>query len=410
MSRSSVDRVLSEITEAEVVGLAAELVRIPSVFRPGEAGANERDVALHVEAWLRREGFAVEVQEVAPGRPNVIGWCDGAGPGETLCLEGHTDVVTEGDPAGWRHPPWSGVVEDGRLYGRGSADMKGGLAAAMVAAAAVRRAGVPFAGRLMVAALVDEEDAMAGAKHFVGTPLGKSVAAAIVCEPEQNELCLEQKGVLWARVTVHGRMAHGAMPYAGVNPIAAVGQFLARVPQLERRVRRGVRRSRFLGVPHVTPTIAQAPVGHVAQNNVIPATAELRLDVRLTPGLEPGGVLDAIEALARDTERRCPGTRITVEPTEAPRPATRVERGEAIVQALLWAVRRVGGRRPIFGGVPGSTDGTILRSALGIPIVTFGPGNRLIPHQVDEHVAVAELLEAARCYAAAALRFLSPRG
>ena len=410
MSRSPVDRVLREITEREVVDLTAELVRIPSVFRPGEPEANEQAVARTVEAWFRREGFSVEVQQVAPGRPNVIGWLDGASPSETLCLEGHTDVVTEGDPAAWRHPPWSGLIEDGQLYGRGSADMKGGLAAAMVAAAAVRRAGVPLAGRLMVAALVDEEDAMAGAKHFAGTPLGRAVSAAIICEPEQNELCLEQKGVLWARVTVHGRMAHGAMPYAGVNPIAAAGQLLARLPQLERRVRRGVRRSRFLGVPHVTPTVVQGPVGHVAQNNVIPATAELRLDVRLTPGLEPGGVLGAIEELARDTERRCPGTRITVEPIEAPRPATRVDRSEAIVKALEWAVRRVSQRRPVFGGVPGSTDGTILRTALGIPIVTFGPGNRLIPHQVDEHVPVAELVEAARCYAAAAVRFFSRHG
>jgi succinyl-diaminopimelate desuccinylase len=410
MSRSPVDRVLDEIRESEVVELTCQLVRIPSVFRPRESDANEHAVALLVEAWLRREGFSVEVQEVAPRRPNVVAWLDGETPGPTLCLEGHTDVVTEGDPAAWRHPPWSAVIEDGRVYGRGSADMKGGLAAAMVAAAAVRRAGVPFAGRLMVAALVDEEDAMAGAKHFVGTPLGRAVSAAIVCEPEQNELCLEQKGVFWARVTLHGRMAHGAMPYAAVNPITAAGQFLARLPQLERRVQRGVRRSRLLGVPHVTPTVASAPVGHVAQNNVIPATAELCLDVRLTPGVEPGSVLGALEDLARDTERRCPGARVAVEPVEAPRPATRVERGEAIVRALEWAVRRVRGRRPIFGGVPGSTDGTVLRTALGIPIVTFGPGNRLIPHQVDEHVPVAELVEAARCYAAAAVRFLSRRG
>ena len=407
MSRLPVDRVLAEITEREIVDLTAALVQIPSVFRPGDPAGNERAVALSVEAWLRREGFAIEVQEVAPDRPNVIGWIDGTGPGNTLCLEGHTDVVTEGDPAAWRHSPWSGVVEDGRLYGRGSADMKGGLAAAMVAAAALRRAGVPFRGRLMVAALADEEDAMLGAKHFVTTPLGRAVSAAIICEPEQNELCLEQKGVLWARITVHGRMAHGAMPYAAINPITAAGQFLSRVPQLERRVRRGVRRSRFLGVPHVTPTIARAPVGHVAQNNVFPAAAELRLDVRLTPGLEPGPVLGAIEDLARDTERRCPGTRITVEPVEPPRPATRVKRSEAIVKALEWAVRRAGGRAPVFGGVPGSTDGTILRTALGIPIVTFGPGNRLIPHQVDECVPVAELVEAARCYALAAMRFLS---
>jgi succinyl-diaminopimelate desuccinylase len=315
--------------------------------------------------------------------------------------------VTEGDPSAWRHSPWSGLVSDGLVHGRGSADMKGGLAAAMVAAAAVRRAGVPFAGRLMVAALVDEEAAMSGARHFVETPLGRDVSAAIVCEPEQNEVCLEQKGVFWARVTVHGRMAHGAMPYAAVNPIPAAGEFLARLPRLERRVRRGVPRSRYLGVPHVTPTVASAPVGHVPQNNVIPAQAELRLDVRLTPGLEPARVLGAIEELAQDTERRWPGTRVVVDVVEAPRPATRVERSEPIVRALGWAIHRVAGRRPVFGGVPGSTDGTIIRTALGIPIVTFGPGNRLIPHQVDEHVPIAELVEAARCYAAAAVRFLS---
>jgi succinyl-diaminopimelate desuccinylase len=240
--------------------------------------------------------------------------------------------------------------------------------------------------------------------------VGRAISAAIVCEPEQNELCLEQKGVFWARVMVHGRMAHGAMPYAGVNPIPAAARFLAGLPAVERRVRRSARRSRFLGVPHVTPTVASAPAGHVAQNNVIPATAELRLDVRLTPGVEADAVLQAIEALAQDTESRCPGTRIAVELAEPTRPATRVERAEPVVKALEWAVRRVSGRRPVFGGVPGSTDGTILRTALGIPIVTFGPGDRLIPHQVDEHVPVAELSEAARCYGAAAVRFLAGRG
>src|SRR5262245_25786859 len=239
MSSLPVDRVLSEIIEAEVVDLTATLVRIPSVFRPGEPEANERAVALAVEAWLRREGFTVEVQEVAPGRPNVIGWIDGSQPGPTLCLEGHTDVVTEGDPAAWRLSPWSGAVAEGHVHGRGSADMKGGLAAAMVGAAVLRRAGVPFAGRGMVAALVDAEAGMPGAKHFAPTALGRGVTAAIICEPEQNEICLEQKGVLWARVTVHGRMAHGAMPYTAVNPILAAGQLLVRLPALERRVRRG---------------------------------------------------------------------------------------------------------------------------------------------------------------------------
>jgi succinyl-diaminopimelate desuccinylase len=133
------------------------------------------------------------------------------------------------------------------------------------------------------------------------------------------------------------------------------------------------------------------------------------VDVRLVPGLDPAAVLIALEELARRTEASWPGARVEVATVEPPRPATQVRRGEAVVQALGWAVRAVTGRRPTFGGVPGSTDGTILHSERGIPIVTFGPGNRQIPHQVDEHVEVSELVEAARCYAGAAVRFLNAR-
>lgn len=123
---------LSRVDPGELVALTRDLVRIPSVVRPGEAGATEAAVAAHVEAWLRREGFAVEVQEVAPGRPNVLGSLGDAAAGPTLLLEGHTDVVTEGDVAEWRHPPFEAEEVDGRIYGRGAADMKAGLAAAMV--------------------------------------------------------------------------------------------------------------------------------------------------------------------------------------------------------------------------------------------------------------------------------------
>jgi succinyl-diaminopimelate desuccinylase len=204
-------------------------------------------------------------------------------------------------------------------------------------------------------------------------------------------------------------MAHGAMPYAGANPIAAAGAFLAALPRLTRRVARGVPKSRFLGVPHVTPTSCAAPLDGVAQNNVIPSRAGFVLDVRLTPGLAPERVLSGLETLARDVEARHPGTKVELETVEPPRPATRVARSEPVVRALAWAVRTVTGRRPRFGGVPGSTDGTIFVAERGIPIVTFGPGKREAPHQVDEHVEVAELAEAARCYGAAAVRFLGAR-
>ena len=119
---------LSRIDTDELIALTRDLVRIPSVVRPGDPTATEAAVAAHVERWLRTEGFDVEVHEVAPGRPNVLASIGASGAGPTLLLEGHTDVVTEGDAREWSHPPFGGDLVDGRIYGRGSADMKIGRA------------------------------------------------------------------------------------------------------------------------------------------------------------------------------------------------------------------------------------------------------------------------------------------
>jgi succinyl-diaminopimelate desuccinylase len=398
--------VLSRIDAAELTALTRDLVRIPSVVRPGDPDATEAAVAAYVERWLRAEGFAVEVHEVAPGRPNVFGSLGDAAAGPTLLLEGHTDVVTEGNAAEWTHPPFGGDVVDGRLYGRGSADMKSGLAAAMIAAAALKRSGAPLGGHLVVGALVDEEGDMIGARHLCTTPLGRALSAAIICEPEQNELCLEQRGVVWARVTVRGRMAHGAMPEAGINPITALAALLGEVPALERRLRRLCRKSPHLRPPTVTPTVVLSPAQGVPQSNVIPSAAQATLDVRLTPGPDADEVAKEIDVACQRAMEACPGATVEWQPVNGFRLATRVERSEPLVRAMVRGVRQATGRSARFGGVPGSTDGTILRTTLGIPIVTCGPGHRLIPHQVDEYVEVTELVDAARIYVASALNFL----
>jgi len=406
---TALSQVLRKIDADEVVELTRALVRIPSVYRPDDPTATEAHVAEFVEAWLRREGFTVEVQEVAPGRPNVIGSLGEKRPGgRSLLLEGHTDVVTEGDPAEWSHPPFSGELVGGRIYGRGTADMKSGLAAAMAAAAAFRRSGVALRGKLVLGALVDEEDGMIGVRHLCTTPVGRELDAAIICEPEENELCLEQRGVVWARFRVRGKMAHGAMPEAGVNPIAALGRLLGAAPGLERRLRKVCEKSRHLRPPTVTPTIIQGPphkVG-VPQSNVIPAVAETTFDIRLTPGIGADGIRDELEAICREVARAQPGVKVEWEPVNAFRLATKVDRSEALVEAMVRGVKQATKRAPRYGGVPGSTDGTILRMELGIPIVTCGPGDRLIPHQVDEFVVADQVVEAARIYAASALNYL----
>ncbi|HKC96925.1 MAG TPA: M20 family metallopeptidase [Methylomirabilota bacterium] len=403
---TAINAALACLDDAELVDLTRALIRISSVVRPGDADATEAAVARHVEGWLTKQGFDLEVQEVAPGRPNVVAWLGEKSGGRSLLLEGHTDVVTEGNPAEWTHPPFGADLVDGRIYGRGAADMKGGLAAAMVAATAIKRSGAVLNGRLVVGALVDEEGDMIGVKHLCATAIGRELDAAIICEPEQNELCLEQRGVVWARVSIRGRMAHGAMPEAGVNPITALGALLQEVPALERRLRKLCRKSPHLRPPTVTPTIARSPVQGVEQSNVIPSNARALLDVRLTPGPDEAAVAREIDAACRQAMARCAGSTIEWEPVNGFRLATRVERSEPLVQAMIAGVRQATGRRAVFGGVPGSTDGTILRMQLGIPIVTCGPGHRLIPHQADEYVEVAELIDAAKIYVASALNYL----
>jgi succinyl-diaminopimelate desuccinylase len=406
---TALSQVLRKIDADEVIELTRALVRIPSVYRPGDPDATEAGVAAFVESWFRREGFDVEVQDVAPGRPNVIGSLGEKRSGQrSLLLEGHTDVVTEGDPAEWSRPPFGAELVDGRIYGRGTADMKSGLAAAMVAAAAFRRAGVGLKGKLVVGALVDEEDGMIGVRHLCQTAVGRELDAAIICEPEENELCLEQRGVVWARFRVRGKMAHGAMPEAGVNPIACLGRLLAAAPGLERRLRKVCEKSRYLRPPTVTPTIVQGPPARVGvpQSNVIPAVAEATFDIRLTPGIGEDGVRAELEEICRQAAAAQPGVKIEWEPVNAFRLATKVDRAEALVEAMVRGVKQAARRAPRYGGVPGSTDGTILRMQLGIPIVTCGPGDRLIPHQVDEFVSTDEIVEAAKIYVASALNYL----
>ena len=405
----SLKDVLARIDPDEVVALTRELVRIPSVIRPGDPSATEAVVAEHIRQWFVKEGLDVETHEVAPGRPNVLAVLGEKGDGRSLLLEGHTDVVTEGDPSQWTHQPFSADLVDGRIYGRGAADMKAGVAAAMVAIAAFKRSNTALRGRLVMGALVDEEGGMIGARHLCSTAIGRELDAAVICEPEENELCLEQRGVVWARVTVRGRMAHGAMPEAGVNPIAGVGALLREVPALEKRLRKLCARSKHLRPPTVTPTIVKAPVQGLPQSNVIPATAEATLDVRLTPGPDGDAVAAEIDAACGRAAQACPGVTIAWQPVNGYRLATRVERSEPLVRAMMKGVRQATGRAPRFGGVPGSTDGTILRMTLGIPIVTCGPGHRLIPHQVDEFVEVTALVEAARIYAASAFHYLGAR-
>ncbi|MCC6166884.1 MAG: M20 family metallopeptidase [Caldilineaceae bacterium] len=397
---------LDQIDHDLLIRWVQELTRIPSVWRP-DVGQGEAEAAAWVADRCREMGLETTVQEVAPGRPNVIAR-HRFGPGPTLMLEGHTDVVTEGDPSLWSDPPFSAVLRDGRIVGRGANDMKAGVVCALVAARAVLRAGVKLHGALLLGLVCDEEGQMLGIKHFVDQGWADEVSAALICEPEENHLCIAQKGVMWVRVTLCGVMCHGAMPLTGVNTVYPMARFLTLVQSLEEREIARHGQHPYLGQPSITPTILRSPPPGQgeAQNNVMPAACETVLDFRLVPDQDPARLIQALEQMLQAVVAVDERLSYQLDVQEIRQP-TRTDPDHPLVQALAGAYTDLTGDPPIYGGVPGSTDGTILYTAKGIPIVTCGPGDIHIPHHVDEWVSVDEIHTAARLYVLAILRYLS---
>ncbi|MCW1969895.1 MAG: M20 family metallopeptidase [Anaerolineae bacterium] len=404
--------VLDCINDDELIGWVQALTRIPSVWKP-ELGIGEEAAARWVQARCQEMGLSTAFEFVQPGRPNVIAVYSPPVPPQLgrerkrLMFEGHTDVVTEGDPSKWTDPPFSATIRNGRIYGRGANDMKAGVCCALMATKAIAQSGVRLDGDILLGIVCDEEGRMIGIKHFVEQGWADQVTACIVCEPEENHLCIEQKGVMWVKLLIRGVMSHGAMPLTGVNTAYPMARFLTMAQALEEREIVRHPASPFLGRPSITPTILMSPVrgGGEPQNNVMPGATECTLDIRLIPGQDPDWIATQLEKMAAAACAIDPRLSYDFQVIEV-RHATRTDREHPVVTTLASAFTDLTGQAPIYGGVPGSTDGTILNARKGIPIVTCGPGDIYIPHHIDEWVSIDEIKTAARMYVLAAMRYL----
>lgn len=420
--KATITRVLEQINPDEVIALTASLVRCNSVWDPS-AGTGEAETAALAAGWARDRGFDVIEDVVAPGRPNVIvRWTAGTGT-RTLMFEGHTDVVTPGDLSRWNYDPFGAQIEAGRMFGRGTNDTKGNLAAMLVAMAALKASGISLAGSMVGGVLCDEEGMMTGVQHFIARGHADRVTAAVVCEPQDGLVCIAQKGAVRARFSVHGRMSHGAMPLTGLNPAPAVARIIDGLAALEAEAVEVFGQDPLLGWPSFTPTVVQAPAQGPPQLNVVPGEAEMMVDVRTTPGQDHDAIRQALSRLAEQTATQVNGRYreydgrlgirrpwvidVTVR-FLSDRPCTRTKNSDPVVASALWASRQVSGRPAEIAGVPGATDGTFLWALKDIPIVTMGAGDRQVPHQVDEWVDLEQLVDTARIYALTALHYLYP--
>lgn len=367
-------------TNDPVLDLLARWVAIDSVnpsLVPGARG--EREMALAVAAELTRLGCTVELDEILPGRPNVVGTLEGRTPGPTLLLCGHIDTVSvEGMAA-----PFAPEVRDGRLYGRGAYDMKCGVAAMVDAVRLIQEAGGLAAGRLLVAGVMDEEHASLGTQALARRV---KADAAIVTEPTELALVVTHKGFAWVEVETAGIAGHGSRPEQARDAILDMGRVLGRLERLDREL--------AAGTPH--PLLGRASL-HASlisggrELSSYPDHCTAQLERRTLPGEPEAGFLDEVEGLLAQLRAEDPAFRASARLLLSRSPLEPCHEGEAVrLTGLLARELETRGLPSQLQGVSFWTDAALLAAA-GIPTLLFGPtghGAHALEEWVDTESAV----------------------
>lgn len=368
-----------------------DMVRINSVNPVlAEGGVGESVIA----DWLVKVcidlGFDVQLQETAQGRPNVIARRAGSGDGPSLLLTGHTDTVSienmEGDPFDAR-------IEAGRLYGRGSYDMKGGLAAILGAALALRDRDLP--GDLWLGFVTDEEYASIGTDALVRLI---HPDAAILTEPTDDDICLAHKGFAWLTLTTVGKAAHGSQYASGVDAITHMGRLLSALETMEREV--FPRRTHpLLGRASAHASMIMGGLGL----STYPDRCRLEVEHRLLPDETVEDVIAQWESVIGRLSAADPDFNASVE-VDFTRPGYEISQNAPIVQALGQAYRAATRREPTYNGMFGWLDSAILGRA-GIPTAIYGPGGTGA-HAAVEYVDLASVYRCAAVLAEAVIRWM----
>jgi acetylornithine deacetylase len=361
----------------DVVGLARALIALPSV-NPGldAAGDGEAGIAAMTAGWLQEWGFGVELIEARPGRPSVVARLE-RGPGRSLILSGHLDTV---GVEGMSIPPFEATVRDGRIWGRGAADMKGGVAAALQAARDAASSSA-LRGTLIIALTADEEEAAVGCRRLLED--GLRADAAVVCEPTGLAIMPAHKGFVWLCIDFRGQAAHGSRPERGVDAIRHAGLFLARLDEVEA--------SLSVRSPHPLLGFGSIHAGTIEGGtapSVYPSSCRLVLERRTLPGERQATVRSEVEYLLGRLRSEVPSldAEVTI---LLDQPGSEVRPDHPLVESLKEAVAAAG-LEPRVAGMTAWVEASLFNVS-GTPAISFGPGRIEDAHAADESVAISDL-------------------
>ncbi len=366
------------------VTLTRDLVRIPSE----NPASTESGVSDFVHRWCAAlPAVEVERQQVQPGRDNVVARLRSGASAPAFVMLAHMDTVPVGD--GWTHDPFGGEIVDGRLYGRGSCDMKSGLAVAMAVLAGAARQGRKPSRDIVVCATVDEEGSqMLGGNDLISRGVVQRDSLIVATEPSDLQVVVAHKGLVWMEVKTTGKLAHAGNPHVGIDAVRVAAEFVTR---FHRVIAKLPYTHEMLGPATVTFSHASGGI----KTNVVPEHARLELDIRLPPPMSIAEVHTLVGRCAREVESEIPGCRIAFAQFNNERPPVEADRASDIVRVMTEAAQAVTGRSDVVAGFPAYTDASVVQARTGNrSAVVFGPGRLAQAHTVDEYVPVDHIEKA----------------
>ena len=373
-----------KVDENRLLGFARDLVRTSSENPPGD----ERQVANLLEAKMREIRLKVDRYDFKPSRPNLIGTQD-FGKGHSIIFDGHMDTVPAGNKDLWSVDPFSGMIIDGRLYGRGTADMKCSIAAWLSALEAVLNAGIELRGKVLTCLVSDEEVSGLGTEDILSK--GYFADMAVVGEPTGLTLQIAHKGVIRWRLTTLGRAGHISSPEEGINAIQKMAKVCHMLDRYSKHLKK--RKHKLLGYP----TISIGTIRGGEKDNIIPARCEVSIDRRLMPREEPEKaeteLIELLEAMKKpDKDFRHELERYVL------LQASEIEPDEEVVSIFGRSIKKVTSRKARIEGFNATCEMVHLVKK-GIPTLIFGAGSLSQAHKADEYVNVEEIVAAAKIYA-----------
>lgn len=386
-----------EINRERAIKFLQKLIRKNTVNPPGK----EYDMAKEISEYAGEHHLKSEIKAFAKDRANIIIELEGKNSElPPLVYSGHLDTVSIGDRKNWRVNPLSGKLMDGKIYGRGSCDMKSGIAGFIEAMISMKESGdLPETNIIFIGTAGEEVDCI-GAQKILDEKIISHAGAMIIAEPSNNRVYSAHKGALWIEIEIYGKTAHSSMPNEGINAIVHMLSFLEKLKQ-------------FNFSNHLSHTLLGNPTLNIStiqggvQTNVVPDQCKVTIDIRTIPETKHEEIVEEIQTILTELERELDHFHSKLNVLHD-LPAISNNENDVFVELAIDVNQEIQGIEEKEEGANYYTDGSVFGPDLGIPIIIYGPGDVKLAHQPNEYVDVEKYIEAIYFYILIAKAYSNP--